>query len=196
MSTISLITILFFLSLEPTYTEIIQDKDIRFYRQKGNFYSVTNLSSGYKTIGIKTRWGDCYLRIFKINTKNLRLAVDGFGEVKKQTALNRFNQDDYRYYEEILNNPQDFDSLAHTFLCWRTSYQMSKYGVSNYSYIPNSFYNKKKKMIINKLKLYLKYHPDFITQIAYLENLSDIVRGGFMGNSVLNDLAFLSGDRD
>lgn len=196
MSTISLVTILFALSSLPTYTEIIQDKETLFYREKGSFYSVTNLSSGDKSIGIKTRWGNCYLKIFKINTKNLRLAVDGFEEVKKQATQNRFNEDEYRYYENILDSPSYSDSLAYTFLCWRTSYQISNYGVSNYSYIPNSFYNKKKKMVINKLRLYLKSHPDSITQIAYLENLSDIVRGGFMGSSVLNDLVFLSGDRD
>lgn len=197
MSTISLIIFLALTFSAPTYTEIVQDKDVFLYRQKGNFYSITNLSDGKKTIGIKTRWGDCYLKIFKINPKNLRFAVDGLEEVKKQIAGNKFGENNSGYYENILDNTIYSDSLAYIFLCWRTSYQMSNYGVSNYSIIPNNFYNRKKQMVINKLKRYLSCHPYSIKtnqQIAYLENLSDIVRGGFMGSSVLNDLVFLSGD--
>lgn len=197
MSTISLLTFLVLSISAPTYTEIVQDKDILFYRQRGNIYSITNLSDGKKTIGIKTRWGNCYLKIFKINPKNLRLAVDGLEEVKKQISENKFDENNSRYYESILDKTTYSDSLAYTFLCWRTSYQMSNYGVSNFSVIPNIFYNKKRRNVIRKLKNYLKTYPYSIKasqQIAYLENLSDIVRGGFMGSSVLNDLVFLSGD--
>lgn len=197
MSTISLLTSLVLYLSHPTYTEFFQDKDIFFYSQKGNFYTVTNLTDGKKTIGLKTKWGNCYLRIYKINPEKLRLAEGGWEEVKKQVSQSKFDENNYKYYERILDNLPYSDSFAYTFLCWRTSYQLSKYGVSNYSVIPNNLYNRKRRMVINKLKRHLKICPYSTMarqQIAYLETLSDITRGGFMGNSVLGDLVFLSGD--
>lgn len=199
MSTISILTFLVLSISAPTYTKFIQDKDVFFYRQKGNFYTITNIREGTKYLGIKTGLANISFRLLKTDTKSLNLAVECWKKVREAVLQNKFDKENYKFYENILDNFTYSDSLAYTFLCWRTSYQYCNNGVSNYSYIPNGFYNKKKMVIINRLKNYLRSHPGAIEaaqQIAYLENLSDIIRGGFMGSSVLNDLVFLSGDRD
>lgn len=199
MSTISILTFLILSLTAPTYTEFIQDKDAFFYRQKGNFYTITNIREGTRYLGIKTDLANISFRLLNADTKSLNLAVECWKKVKEAVLQNKFDKENYKFYENILNNPAYSDFIAYTFLCWRTSYQYCNYGVSNYSIIPNGFYNKKKRVIINRLKNYLRSHPgamEAAQQIAYLENLSDIVRGGFMGSSVLNDLIFLSGDRD
>lgn len=80
------------------------------------------------------------------------------------------------------------------FVRWRTLEQSMNHGLSNWSEIPNWEYNLKRKGLINKIKIYLKNNPmDNWARIQMMQllGLDNIMRGGPMGNNVLNYLGVL-----
>jgi hypothetical protein len=85
-------------------------------------------------------------------------------------------------------------SLAEAFCKWRAAFQEFNHGVSNFSEIPNAEYNARKERILAVIAAYFASHPnDSVarSQQTFLQQLPDIIRGGPMGSSVLNEMALL-----
>ncbi len=90
--------------------------------------------------------------------------------------------------EGIINANDYSPVLFDAFLRWRTLTQSLEYGMSNFSKIPNWEYNKKRKNLLEIIKIYAKEHPNDTwaeRQIELLLFFPNVERGGFGGNSNL-----------
>jgi len=84
--------------------------------------------------------------------------------------------------------------LAGAFCRWRAAFQAFHHGVSNFSEIPTAKYNARKERVLAVIAAYRALHPNdpvARSQHTFLRQLQDIIPGGPMGSSVLNEMALL-----
>jgi len=93
-----------------------------------------------------------------------------------------------RLLEAIVVGDEYSPGLYEAFYKWRTTKQSIHHGMSNYSSIPNTKYNKRRWDVLQRVRGYAAEHPDdrwAKTQAYLLWDLSNILRGGPMGNDNL-----------
>lgn len=103
-------------------------------------------------------------------------------------------EDPVALYASLIDSGDYSPVLDEAFIRWRTKYQEHNHGVSNWSEIPNEFYNEKRWEVVNTIKRYLEKNPNDLWakyQIMQIMDYPDIVRGGVMGNTNLNYLGAL-----
>ncbi len=91
--------------------------------------------------------------------------------------------------DDFLKKKQYSPILSRFFEAWRTRYQFSYHGASNWSEIPNQEYIEKRWHVIRIIEEYLEKNPEdkwAKYQIIELIGLPIIQRGGRFGNSNIN----------
>ena len=103
------------------------------------------------------------------------------------------------YYAQVLEQGYS-PYLLQAFRKWRASYHGNHYGMTNAGGDPsvfapaNEFYNSAKERALRVIEGHLKEHPDDTLALAQREGfqqLADIVLGGPLGSSVLDESAEL-----
>ncbi|MEI8349876.1 MAG: hypothetical protein WCI77_06960 [Candidatus Omnitrophota bacterium] len=94
-----------------------------------------------------------------------------------------------KFLKDIIDSNRYSPVLYNTFLRWRTKEQEMNHGMSNMSDIPNKEYNKKRWLLVQVIRRYLKSNPSdkwAMNQINLLISIPNIERGGTYGNYNLN----------
>jgi hypothetical protein len=161
--------------------ELIQDK-----KGQEAYEILDNLRPKYQgqpfELCIMLRQTDCFYKL----GSNMK-GKDSTGEEYIETLMSIVDSNTYS------------PILYESFHKWRTQYQIYNHGLSNYSDIPNKYYNQKRYRLAQVISEHIKHHPDDLwakAQLNYLVGLHNILRGGEMGNYVLLDIANLYMDKD
>ncbi|MBU0469292.1 MAG: hypothetical protein KJ736_09580 [Candidatus Omnitrophica bacterium] len=120
------------------------------------------------------------------------LAADSVEMMEKLTEEEK--EDPVELYASLIGPDLYSPVLDEAFIKWRTKYQESNHGLSNWSEIPNEIYNEKRWKIVESIKGHLKQNADDLWakyQILRLMDYPNISRGGLMGNTNLNYIGAL-----
>jgi hypothetical protein len=97
-------------------------------------------------------------------------------------------------YYDVLDGEVISPFMFEAYMKWRALHQDYNHGASNMSVIPNKMYNEQRWRAVNKIKKYLKQHPDDIrvgAQVDLFLMYHNITRGGAFGNNNIRDRARL-----
>lgn len=166
-----------------------------------------------ETLGLleKERYGDAYdvlkaletgvegieaLSMVQLRLSDALLMMDAEMAEGIRLSVLEASDEGLRLLEAIVAGDEYSPGLYEAFYKWRTTMQSMRHGMSNYSPIPNTEYNKRRWEVIRRVRGYAVEHPDdrwAQAQANLLWNLPNILRGGPMGNDNLMHWGVLYG---